>query len=88
MIQFQETLIVLTRIILALLSHQNSRMEKLMEDLNMAGQRVTQLKGEVTELERNVIERKRKRKSTFPSVSTMKEDEILKLFFFGSLYCT
>ena len=44
-------------------------MEKLLEDMKSAEDRVNDLKSEVTKLESNVIERKRKRNSTFPSVS-------------------
>ena len=56
-------------IFLALLSHQKARMDKLLEDMKSAEDRVGDLKSEVTKLESNVIERKRKRTSTFPSVS-------------------
>lgn len=51
----------------ALLSHQKARMEKLIDDMQSAGDRVNELKSEVTELESSVIERKRKRNSSFPS---------------------
>ena len=53
----------------ALLSHQKARMEKLIDDMKSAEDRVDDLKSEVTKLESGVIERKRKRNSTFPSVS-------------------
>ncbi|XP_053396304.1 mitogen-activated protein kinase kinase kinase 7-interacting protein 3 homolog [Mercenaria mercenaria] len=51
----------------ALLSHQKSRMDKLVEDLRLAEERLAQLKGEVTSLESHVIERKRQKSSVFPS---------------------
>lgn len=57
--------------VLALLSHQKSRMDKLTEDLGMAENRLAQLKNEVTGLESHVIERKRQKSSVFPSVCNM-----------------
>lgn len=51
----------------ALLSHQKSRMDKLLEDLKLAEDRLAQLKMEVTGLESQVIERKRQKSSHFPS---------------------
>lgn len=51
----------------ALLSHQKARMEKLIDDMKSAEVRVTALKNDVTKLESSIIERKRKRNSTFPS---------------------
>ena len=44
-------------------------MEKLIDDMKSAEDRVNKLKSEVTKLESSVIERKRKRNSSFPSVS-------------------
>ena len=54
-------------------------MDKLLEDMKSAEDRVGDLKSEVTKLESNVIERKRKRTSTFPSVSI---DFCLCMFIF------
>ncbi|XP_060608598.1 TGF-beta-activated kinase 1 and MAP3K7-binding protein 3-like isoform X2 [Ruditapes philippinarum] len=51
----------------ALLSHQKSRMDKLVDDLKLAEERLAQLRGEVTTLESRVIERKRQKSSVFPS---------------------
>ena len=45
-------------------------MEKLLDDMQSAEGRVNELKSEVTKLESSVIERKRKRNSSFPSVSS------------------
>jgi len=53
----------------ALLSHQKSRMEKLVEDLKLAEDRLQHLKNDVTLLECRVIERKRQKSNVFPSVS-------------------
>ena len=46
-------------------------MEKLLDDMQSAEGRVNELKSEVTKLESSVIERKRKRNSSFPSVSSV-----------------
>ncbi|XP_052809006.1 mitogen-activated protein kinase kinase kinase 7-interacting protein 3 homolog isoform X2 [Mya arenaria] len=51
----------------ALLSHQKSRMEKLKHDLCVAEDRLTIMRGDVTSLERDVIERKRLKSNVFPS---------------------
>ncbi|XP_052242715.1 mitogen-activated protein kinase kinase kinase 7-interacting protein 3 homolog isoform X1 [Dreissena polymorpha] len=51
----------------ALLSHQTSRVEKLMFDLQHAEERLGHLKGDVTNLERLSIERKRQKSNVFPS---------------------
>lgn len=51
----------------ALLSHQKSRMSKLMEDLSVAEDKVDKLRSEVTNLESHVIEKKRQKSSVFPS---------------------
>jgi phage shock protein A len=44
-------------------------MDKLVDDLKLAEERLAQLRGEVTTLESRVIERKRQKSSVFPSVS-------------------
>lgn len=51
----------------ALLSHQKSRLEKLIDDLSSAEDRVKLIKNEVTTLEQRVIEKKSKKSTIFPS---------------------
>ncbi len=53
----------------ALIIHQKARLEKLLRDLTESNRTLECLRGEVGSMEKETVQRQRKRSITFPSVS-------------------